>query len=67
MKKFVLPKMLISLPLAVLVAAILIFINEVSFRESKTAAAGIEEAQRTRGSVNKLLQHRATHRQTKRQ
>ena len=49
--------MLISLPLAVLVAVILIFINEVSFRESKKAAANIEEAQRTRGSINKLLQH----------
>ncbi|MBC7610590.1 MAG: CHASE3 domain-containing protein [Polaromonas sp.] len=49
--------MLISLPLAVLVAVILIFINEVSFRESKTAAASIEKAQKTRASTYKLMQH----------
>ncbi len=57
MKKISLPKMLISLPLAVLVAAILIFINEVSFRESKTAAASIEAAQQTRASTYHLMQH----------
>ena len=49
--------MLISLPLAVLVAIVLIFINEMSFRESKTAAASIEEAQKTRASTYKLMQH----------
>ncbi|MGH6637002.1 MAG: sensor histidine kinase [Polaromonas sp.] len=48
--------MAISLPLAVLAAAILIFINEASFRESTAAAAGIEEAQQTRGAINQLLQ-----------
>lgn len=56
MKKFAFPKMAISLPLAVLAAASLIFINEVSFRESTQAAASIEEAQQTRGTLNKLLQ-----------
>lgn len=49
--------MAISLPLAVLAAAILIFINEASFRKSTDAAASIEEAQQTRGAINKLLQH----------
>ena len=56
MKKFVFPKMAISLPLAVLAAAILIFINEVSFRQSTAAATAIEEAQLTRTSLNKLIQ-----------
>ncbi len=56
MKRFAIPKMAISLPLAVLAAAILIFINEASFRESTAAAAGIEEAQQTRGAINQLLQ-----------
>lgn len=56
MKKFSIPKMAISLPLAVLAAAILIFINEASFHESTAAAASIEEAQRTREGINQLLQ-----------
>ena len=57
MKKFALPKMVISLPLAMLAAVVLIFINEVSFRESTAAVASIEEAQQTRGALNKLMQH----------
>ena len=57
MKRFALPKMVISLPLAVLAAVGLIFINETSFHQSKAAAASIQEAQLTRESVNKLLQH----------
>ena len=57
MKPFAIPKMAISLPLAVLAAAFLIFINEASFRKSTEAAASIEEAQQTRGAINKLLQH----------
>lgn len=57
MKRFAIPKMAISLPLAVLAAAFLIFINEASFRKSTDAAAAIEEAQLTRGAINKLLQH----------
>jgi signal transduction histidine kinase len=56
-KRFAIPKMAISLPLAVLAAAFLIFINEASFRKSTDAAAAIEEAQLTRGAINKLLQH----------
>ncbi|MES2360580.1 MAG: CHASE3 domain-containing protein [Pseudomonadota bacterium] len=57
MKIFALPKMAISLPLAVLAAAILIFINEISFRESTAAAANIEQAQQTRDSLNALMRH----------
>ena len=57
MKPFAIPRMAISLPLAVLAAAFLIFINEASFRKSTEAAASIEEAQQTRGAINKLLQH----------
>ena len=56
MKKFSIPQMAISLPLAVLAAALLIFINELSFYQSTDAVASIEEAQKTRGSINKLLQ-----------
>jgi signal transduction histidine kinase len=57
MRWFVIPKMAISLPLAVLAAAILIFINEAGFRLSTQAATSIEAAQETRSAVNKLLQH----------
>ncbi|MFC5521185.1 CHASE3 domain-containing protein [Polaromonas jejuensis] len=57
MKNFAFPKMAISLPLAVLAAAILIFINEASYHESTAAAANIEQAQQTREAINKLLQH----------
>ena len=57
MKKFALPKMAISMPLAVLAAVILIFINEVSFRESTTAASSIDAAQQTRETLDRLLQH----------
>jgi len=55
-KKFSVPKMSISMPLAVLAAVILIFINEASFHESTEAAANIKEAQQTRTAINKLLQ-----------
>lgn len=57
MKNFVLPRMSISMPLAILAAAILIFINEASFHESTSATANIQEAQRSRTAVNKLLQN----------
>ena len=56
MKLFAVPKMAISLPLAVLAAAILIFINESTFQQSTAAAANIEEAQQTRGAISKLVQ-----------
>lgn len=55
MKKFALPRMAISLPLAVLAAAILIFINEASFQESTTAVTTLEQAQQTRSAINRLI------------
>lgn len=57
MRWFAIPKMAISLPLAVLAAAILISINEAGFRLSTQAATSIEETQETRGAVTRLLQH----------
>lgn len=53
---FTLPKMAISMPLAVLAAAALIGINEAGYWQSMQAAEGIEQAQRTRGALHKLLQ-----------
>lgn len=57
MKKILLPRMAISLPLAVLAAFGLLAINEVSFRQSTAAAATMEQAQQTRGTLNKLMQN----------
>ena len=45
MNFFMLPKMTISLPLAVLAVVGLIFINEASFRTSTDAVADMQEAQ----------------------
>jgi signal transduction histidine kinase len=56
MRWLAIPKMAISLPLAVLAAVILISINEVGYRLSTQATASLEEAQATRGAVTKLLQ-----------
>lgn len=57
MKKITLPRMVISLPLAVLAAFCLLAVNEVSFRQSTAAAANMERAQQTRGILNKLMQN----------
>lgn len=57
MKKIALPRMAVSLPLAVLTAFGLLTVNEVSFRQSTAAAANIEQAQRTRSTLNKLMQN----------
>lgn len=56
MKRFTPPKMALALFLAVLGAALLIFINEVSFNKSMAATASIEEGRQTRGAINVLLQ-----------
>ncbi len=56
MNFFRLPKMAISLPLAVLAVTGLIFINEASFRSSTDAVADMEEAQLTRSALNELKQ-----------
>ena len=54
MNFFMLPKMTISLPLAVLAVVGLIFINEASYRTSTDAIADLQEAQLTRGALNDL-------------
>jgi CHASE3 domain sensor protein len=54
-KKFASLKIAISLPLAVLAAAFLIFINEASFQQSTKAVANMEHAQQTRSAINRLV------------
>ena len=51
------PKMAISLALALLAACILIGINETGYNRSSEALADIAEASHTRSSLNRLLQH----------
>ncbi|OGA95056.1 MAG: histidine kinase [Burkholderiales bacterium RIFCSPHIGHO2_12_FULL_61_11] len=48
--------MAVAMLLAVLAAALLIFINEVSFNKSTAAAASMQEAQQTRGAIHELVQ-----------
>ena len=55
-KFLTLPRMAISLPLAVLAVIGLILINEASFRSSSNAIADMQEAQLTRGALNDLKQ-----------
>jgi signal transduction histidine kinase len=51
------PRLAISLILAVLAAAVLIGINETGYDQSSRALQQIEEYTRTRNAVNRLLQH----------
>ena len=55
MKQLSIPKMVISLPLAILGAAILITINEASFHASTEATRKIELAEFARQSVGQLM------------
>lgn len=57
MKKLTLPKMAISMPLAVLAAAFIFFVNDTNFDKSTAATVHIEEAAQTLSSLNKLLAH----------
>ena len=57
MKRLSFPKMAISLPLAIIAAIALFLVNEASYHQSTAAVAGFAEVQRTRESVNKLLQN----------
>ena len=57
MRSFSMPKMAISLALALLAACILIGINETGFNQSTAALDDIAEASRTRSSLNRVLQH----------
>ena len=56
MRSFSMPKMAISLALALLAASILIGINETGYNQSAAALDHIAEASRTRGSLNRVLQ-----------
>ncbi len=51
------PKMAISLPLALLATCILIAINETGYNRSVEALDSITQTQETRGALNRLLQH----------
>jgi len=55
LKQLSIPKMAISLPLAILAAAILISINEASFHASSQATTKIQEAEIARQSVDQLM------------
>lgn len=54
---FKLPRLAISLTLAVLAALVLIGINETGYNQSGQALSRIDEYTRTRNAVNRLLQH----------
>ncbi|HWP10469.1 MAG TPA: CHASE3 domain-containing protein [Ramlibacter sp.] len=57
MRWFPMPKMAISLALALLAACVLIVINETGYDQSTDALDNIAEASRTRASLNRVLQH----------
>lgn len=57
MKNFISPKMAISMPFAVIFAALLFFINEKNFQKSEVATAQIEEARLTLSGLTKVMQH----------
>lgn len=57
MRSFSMPKMAISLLLAILAAVILIGINETGYNRSTAALNDIAEAASNRGALNRLLQH----------
>ncbi|QHI99424.1 histidine kinase [Xylophilus rhododendri] len=56
MRRFSLPKLVISLPAAVLAAVMLIAINEAGYHRSTEALMDIERAQQTRVELSRLLQ-----------
>ncbi|MDB5845463.1 MAG: multi-sensor signal transduction histidine kinase [Polaromonas sp.] len=55
MKKFAALKSAISLPLAILAAAFMIFINEATFQQSTQAVGNMEKAQQTRSAITRLV------------
>jgi signal transduction histidine kinase len=57
MRWFPMPKVAISLALALLAACILIVINETGYDQSTDALDSIAEASHTRASLNRVLQH----------
>jgi len=57
LRAFSMPKMGVSLALALLASVVLIGINETGFSESTSALDNIADASRTRASLNRVLQH----------
>lgn len=57
MRWFRMPRMAVSLPIALLAAAAMIFINETGFRQSTEASVRLNEAQEMRGAANTLMQY----------
>jgi signal transduction histidine kinase len=55
LKKFAALKSAISLPLAILAAAFMIFINEATFQQSTQAVGNMEKAQQTRSAITRLV------------
>lgn len=55
-KLFKLPGIVISLPLAVLAVALVVFINEASYRTTVKSVSDMERAQSTRSALNELMQ-----------
>ena len=51
-----LPGIAISLPLAVLAVAFVVFINETSYQTTVKAVTAMEQAQNTRSALNDLMQ-----------
>ena len=56
-KRIPMPRMAVSMALAVLVAGILVLINEASYSRSTLALQQVADASRTRETLNQLLQH----------
>lgn len=56
MRRFAIPRMLVSLPLALLAACALIGINEASYQRSMESVISTTHAQRTRAALNTLQQ-----------
>ena len=54
--KLKLPRIAISLPLAVLTVTLVVFINETSYQTTVKAIAAIDQAQITRSALNELMQ-----------
>ena len=55
MKKFAALKTAVSLPLAILAAVFMIFINEATFQQSTKAVTNMEKAQQTRSAITRLV------------
>lgn len=57
MKNFISPKMVISMPFAVVFAGLVFFVNETNFHKTEIATAHIEEARQTLSGLTQVMQH----------